>query len=111
MKLCVECGQPIPPKKKSSAIYCSDAHYYLAKKKRSKDQYLKLKSNFQELQRNEKILAFLNPLASKKRDLFYDDLNALDFNFTISSNETIHEGKLCRIILGYAYFIHPESRK
>jgi len=109
-KECKWCKLAIPATRKRSARYCSDACYYEAKKERSIEQYRKLKQPNMEVARNEKILAHFYQTTVASKPVVYDDLEIYMFNWGISTGETSHDGKICRIINGYAYYLCPKTK-
>src|SRR5579862_5694054 len=111
MGSCLSCGGKIPSERKASAKYCCEAHYYSAKKNRSKLQYLNNSLWMKELKRNEDILKTFILVASKKNGLDYEDLEAVQFNFGITSGETDHQGKILKVILSHAYYIDNRTKK
>lgn len=110
VKSCKWCQQPIPTTKKQSAQYCSEICYYEAKKERSIEQYRRLKQPSGEIKRNEQILAGLYPLANSAKTIKYEDMEAYKFNWGISTGETFYDGKVCRIINAYAYYLCPKTK-
>lgn len=111
MNKCKYCGDQIPVERKTSAKYCSERCYYAAKKQRSIKTYFALKQPFRHLQANEKLLAFFYLLVNKDREFYYQDLAAANFNFNVTTNVVIIEGKICNVINNYAYHIDNETKK
>jgi len=108
---CKWCEQPISFTRKKLARYCSDACYYEAKKERSIEQYKKLKQPTSEIMRNERILAVFYPVATASKTVKYDDLEAYKFNWGMATGETVHDGKICKVINGYAYYLNPKTKE
>ena len=100
------CGSEIPIKRKKTARYCSDACYYEAKKLRSCAQYEHIKKPAAEIKRAESILATMYQMAALKKPINGNDLEALNFNFGISTGEYLDKNdRLFKVIGLYAYYL------
>ncbi len=100
------CGSEIPIKRKKTARYCSDACYYEAKKLRSCAQYEHIKKPAEEIKRAESILATMYQMAALKKPINGNDLEALNFNFGISTGEYLDKNdRLFKVIGLYAYYL------
>ena len=104
------CGSEIPIKRKKTARYCSDACYYEAKKLRSSAQYEHIKKPAEEIKRAESILATMYQMAALKKPINGNDLNALNFNFGISTGEYLDKNaRLFKLIGLYGYYMDSNN--
>jgi hypothetical protein len=105
------CGNEIPSNRKKSATYCSYACYYEAKKLRSCDRYEQIKKPAAEIKRAESILATMYQMAALKKPINGNDLEALNFNFGISTGEYLDKNnRLFKVIGLYAYYMDNNKK-
>lgn len=105
------CGKVIPKTRKRSAKYCSNECYYEAKKDRSAFRYASLKAPADELNRCERILAYLLSVSDLGKSIGPQDLEMMKFNFAISSGEYLDDKKrLFKVIGRHAYFIESNNK-
>jgi hypothetical protein len=109
---CIICGEKISPTRNKSAKYCSDEHYYQAKKERSSLRYYRIKQPMDEIKRNDTILERLYRM---KKDLSSEfamsDLQKLGFNFGISTEEKKDSaGRIWKILGSFGYTIDPKTK-
>jgi hypothetical protein len=109
---CLFCSEKIPANRKRSAKYCSDQHYYEAKKQRSSARYYKIKAPVDEIKRNERILESLFWVKHQlKKELFMPDLQKMHFNLEISTGKLGgKDNAIWTVIGGYAYYIEPKTK-
>ncbi len=111
-KICLWCKHAIPKSRKKSSLYCSDEHYYEAKKVRSSQFYENRVTPYKEIKRNEKILEAFFLFVELSRDIFYADLEYKKFNWGIAGNETLGPGNLIGKIVGrYAYHLNLSTKR
>jgi hypothetical protein len=111
-KRCLICGGEIPNTRKKSAKCCSEEHSYEAKKIGVRNNYYEKKKPLDEIKRNEAILSSLSWVQTVlKKELTNKDLENLNFNFGISTEQRVgNNGELWTVIGSYGYFIVPKTK-
>jgi hypothetical protein len=110
-KKCKWCPNLIPDTRKGDSEYCSDKCYNEAKKKRSQEQYQLNKAFREQIKRSEDILANLYSLSVLRKVWTFDDLQKLQFDFTISTGQLAgKKGEFWTVVGNHAYYIDPETK-
>jgi hypothetical protein len=111
-RICKRCPKPIPVTRKKSALYCSDECYSEAKRERSSKAWANKTAAGRALKRNEKILDKFYLMVELGREIYYDDLDRMKFDFGISEGQTAGPGNRVGIIVGtFAYNIDLKTEK
>jgi len=102
---CRHCGGEVLSNRHGNSRYCCDDHEKAARKLRSKLRYGKLSSLNKEIERCQAILQQVYLIQSLKKPILGRDLKTLGFNFSLSTNEHLENGKLCKVVGNYAYHL------
>jgi hypothetical protein len=112
MKKCIlsQCTKEIPKHRKKSARYCSDECYYEAKKQRSSENYQALKIPLQKIKYQESILAFCYSMISFKKEVHFDDLEKMKFDWGFATRDVMSpNNQICKAIGNYCYFLNKDN--
>ena len=93
-------------------MYCSDVHYYEAKKRRSSESYHNSTAASKEIKRNEKILESFYLLKELGKEIYFKDLDSKNFNWGCSSAEKANsKNQIFKIVGKYAYHLDSLTQK
>jgi len=109
---CKQCPKPIPSTRKKSALYCCDECYKESGRERSSKAWASKTAAGKALKSNEKLLDKFYFMVELGRDIYYDDLEKMKFDFGISEGQTVGLGNLVGTIVGaFAYNIDTKTEK
>lgn len=112
-RTCLFCNGPISTQRKGSAMYCSNEHYYEAKKLRSRGRYANLKRYPDELAKNHEALERAHFVQHFDRKLNLAELTTLGFVWGVSTGEIADfKGRIfTKVGEHYAYRVDPETKE
>jgi hypothetical protein len=111
-KKCRVCGKDVPADRWGSSWYCSDEHWYDAKRKRSSDRYHKIKERADHVTKNEEVLKLLLLATQFGAAIRFEDLAKAGLDLGLSTGELAGQnGEIWKMIGEHAYYTNPETKR